>query len=319
MHTDGLDDHPDLRDAKWIAEADKRARREFRKQRRAARVKANGGRIVTAIAVVAIAALLFGLYREGTFAGVEEALSAPAEETFRIDPERPFRNTPADGWADGEAGVAPPAATPVGGFTAEQVAAAYRQVKQAVVTSRLERSVIQDHDVERYIGLLAHDLQDQMRQLFDGRHDAEASMAVTRIAKGQRLLPAGPKVNGTMTAEAGQPGELVVRTNYVFAYAFETDKTPTSPMDVVVVRRVTMTYVVRSGDTFAPESNGLWTDDTDGYDFSIACEAAKQGFLAPGISERPDRADDTGDGAGDGPSEDYFDPNRSLEIRDSCG
>ncbi|MEV0678099.1 hypothetical protein AB0I60_16450 [Actinosynnema sp. NPDC050436] len=319
MHTDGLDDHPDLRHEKWIAEAKKRARREFRKQRRAARWKAGNGRAVTAAAVVAIAVLLFALYREGEFPGVRDALDAPAAQDFRIDPERPFRNTPADTWADGDAGIAPPPAAPVGEFTADQVAEAYRLVKHAVVASRLDRAVIQDHDVDRYIGLLAYDLQDQMRQLYDGRHDGEASMVVTRIAKGQRLLPAAPKVNGTMSAEAGQPGEIVVRTNYVFAYAFESDREPTDPMDIVAVRRIAMTYVVRSGDSFAPESNGLWTDAMAGYDYAIGCAAAKQGFLAPGISERPVPGAHTGEDVDDGPSEGYFDPNRSLEIRDSCG
>lgn len=314
MHTDGLDDHPDLRDEKWIAEANRRAHREVRRRRRAHRLRAHGGKAVTAVALVAIAALLFGLYRQGAFSGISEAVNAPVEEVFRLDPQRPFRNTPADAWADGEAGVTPPAAAPVGAFGAEQVAAAYEQVKKAVVVSRLDRAVIQDHDVERFIGLLAVDLQDHVRQLYDGRHDAEASMVVTRIAKGQRLLPAAPKVNGTMTAEAGQPGEIVVRTNYVFAYAFESDKPATTPMDVVAVRRISATYVVRGGDAFSPESSGLWTDATDGYDYSIACEASEQGFLAPGISERR-KVDD---GTDYGPPEDYFDPNRALAVADGC-
>ncbi|WP_433269683.1 hypothetical protein ACQPZF_07650 [Actinosynnema sp. CS-041913] len=313
MDTDDIENHPDLRDGKWIAEADRRARKEIRRQRRKARRKASTGKVVTAVAVVAIAALLYGLYREGEFAGIEEAVNTPAQEAFEVDFERPFLNTPAAGWADGEAGVVAPEAQAVGGFSAEQVADAYGRVKQAVVASRLDRRVIQDHDVEPYIGLFAYDLQDHLRQQFDGRHDPEASMVVTRIAKGQRLLPVAPKVNGTMRAEAGQDGELFVHTDYVFAYAFATDKTPFGPMDIIALRRVEMSYVLRTGDAFSADSRGLWTDQTAGFDYAIACTASKQGFLAPGISERA-----TTDFTDDKPSEDYFDLDQSLDVKDGC-
>ncbi|WP_367131400.1 hypothetical protein [Saccharothrix sp. HUAS TT1] len=311
MH--GLEDHPDLNDEKWIREATRRAEREARafrpKRRRRPRLPQGRARAITAAALVV--AMLVGA---SVWSGFGQDASQP-NAFSGVDLDRPFTGTPAEGWADGEAGVVAPAAAAVGEFSAEQVAQGYERVRQAVIASRLDRRVVEAHDVEPFLALLAPDLQDHMRPLFDGRNDVEAGLVVTRVARGSRLLPAAPKVNGWMRAEAGEPGELVVRTNYVIAYAFAAAEPGrlAGPMDIVAVSRVEMSYVVRSGPDLRPESHGLWTDEASGFSYSMSCEAAERGFLAPWIADRR-----TGAAGGAEDPEEYFDPNRPLSTEDDC-
>lgn len=310
MDAYGLDDHPDLNDRDWVREGTRRAAREARALRPGHRLRLPGRRPRTIGAVLLVAALLVGVSWWSGFG------QDPARDALSgVDLDRPFAGTPAEGWADGEAGVVAPAAQPVGEFSAEQVAQAYERVRRAVITARLDRRVVQDHDVEPFLGLLAPDLQDHMRPLFDGRKDTEASLVVTRVDQGWRLLPVAPKVTGSMRAEAGGPGELFVHTNYVIAYAFATAEPGalTGPMDIVAVSRAETSYVLRSGPDFRDGSHGLWTDRADGYSYSMSCEAAGRGFLAPWIADR--RSADTG--TTEDPKH-YFDPDRPLSAVDGC-
>ena len=170
--------------------------------------------------------------------------------------------------------------------------------------------------VDAGVRVLAPDLQDHMRPLFDGRHDVEATMVVTRVATGWPLLPAAPKVNGSMRAEAGGSGELVVRTNYVFAYAFAAPEPGrvTGPLDIVAMNRVVMDYVVRSGPDVRDTSRGLWTDQSSGFTYSMSCDAIDRGFLAPSIADP--RMD--GPAVAEREPEQYFDPDQPLPTEDGC-
>ncbi|HZZ54204.1 MAG TPA: hypothetical protein VFE26_07970, partial [Trebonia sp.] len=54
----------------------------------------------------------------------------------------PFLGTPANGWADGAAGIVAPPAEPVGGFTPAQVAAAYATTGELVAAASLDRQTL---------------------------------------------------------------------------------------------------------------------------------------------------------------------------------
>lgn len=236
--------------------------------------------------------------------------------SVRVDVEHPFIGTPAATWADGEAGVVVPAAAAVGPFSAQQVADGYAKVRQAVITSRLDRSVLEQHDVERYLKLLAKDSQKNMRPVF-GNDPHEAHAYATRLASGHKLLPAVPKVKGRMWAEQGtRPGELVVHTNFVFAYAFdaEDDAKLADVMDIVAVDRWDTDYSVLTGK-YAPSSLGIWPVRSQGYTYSMGCEALRKGFLAPAYSEPRANA------AINAPPKDrttYFDPTSTLPANSTC-
>jgi hypothetical protein len=238
-----------------------------------------------------------------------------AAPTVQVDLTRPFVGTPASDWPDGEAGISAPAAEAVGPFTAQQVGDAFAKVRQAVITSRLDRAVLEKHQVERYLSLLAKDSQKNMRPVFSNDPN-EAHAYATRLASGFTLLPAAPKVRGKMWAEQGtRPGELVVHTNYVFAYAFNPDSPDklTDAMDIVAVDRWDVDYSVLTGK-YTPSSLGIWPVRSQGFTYSMGCEALRAGFLAPAYSERRANASSSTPGNRDV----FFDPASELPASSTC-
>jgi len=258
-----------------------------------------------------------------TFAAVRGAaeprtvdVSAAAPAQVHIDFTRPFTGTPAAAWADGDTGITTPDAAAIGPFTKQQVSDAYTKVRQAVVTSRLDRVVLEKHDVEQYLKLLAKDSQKSMRPVFaDDPHQAHAY--ATRLANGYTLLPVAPKVSGRMWAEQGtHTGEILVHTNYVFAYAFNTDRPDqlSDPMDIVAVDRWDVDYSVLTGK-YTPSSLGIWPVKSQGFTYSMGCEALREGYLAPAFSEKH------GTPRTDVPPPDrttYFDPGSALPATSTC-
>ncbi|MBP2319786.1 hypothetical protein JOF56_000171 [Kibdelosporangium banguiense] len=238
-----------------------------------------------------------------------------AAPTVQVDLTRPFTGTPAADWPDGETGIVAPQATAIGPFSAQQVGDALTKVRQAVITSRLDRDVLEKHDIERYVSLLAKDSQKSVRPLFS-KDPSEAHVYATRLADGFTLLPAAPKVHGKMWVEQGtRPGELVVRTNYVFAYAFNYDSPDklADAMDIIVVDRWDVDYSVLTGK-YTPSSQGLWPSRLQGFTYSMGCEALRAGFLAPAYSERrANAASSTPSNRGA-----YFDPSSELPASSTC-
>ena len=273
-----IEDHPDLRDAGWAREAVRRAEREARVRRLRSLPRRPRRRFWVGLAIAVAAVLL-------AWAVVEQGSGPPSVPGARpFDVDEPFAGTSVASWADGEAGVVAPEAGPVGPYSAEQVAAAYQRVREAVIAARLDRRVLRDHDLEPFFGLFAPDLRESLRVLFDGRNDGEAALAATRVDKGARLAEVEPKVRGEMTAEVGAEGELAVRTDYTFAYAFAPDRPDEvrGPLDAVVSSRFQVRYSVRTG---GPGVEGLWADASTGSLHSVACSSAKRGFLAPAFTE----------------------------------
>ncbi|XVS65806.1 hypothetical protein ACQPYE_07050 [Actinosynnema sp. CA-299493] len=271
-----IEDHPDLQDSGWVREAVKRAEREERARRLRSLPRRPRRRFWIGSAIAVAAVLL-------AWAVIASESGTPAAGG-PVDPSRPFAGTSAASWADGEAGVAVPEAVQVGAYPAEQVEAAYQRVREAVIAARLDRRVVRDHDLEPLLGLFAPDLRESVRVLFDGRNDGEAALVATRVDKGAPLAEVEPKVRGRMSAEVGPEGELVVSTDYTFAYAFATDRPEAlrGPLDAVASTRFQVRYSVRAG---SPGVEGLWADAALGSFHSIGCSSAKRGFLAPAFTE----------------------------------
>lgn len=231
---------------------------------------------------------------DGLFAGAdapvepEAAPLATVSRTPMLDETKPFATTPAADWADGADGITPLAAVATGTFNADEVAEALREVREILIASRLDPPLLVGHDPTAFLGMLAPDARDQLAPLFGAGRAAEVASLVSMIAQGSVLLPVEPKVDGQMSVRAGKTGELVVRTNYVFVYAFRPDGPIrlVDAMDVIVVVRADVDYVLRTGRHWAPGSQGLWYGDTAGHVYSIACDAYRAGYLAPAYAER---------------------------------
>lgn len=275
-----------------------------------------GGLVVLAVGAVATLLLRSTLFEP--IAGDPSRGDTTTPSTANgamFDPTNPFDSTPAANWAAGAAAIVPPPPEAVGEFTAEQVSQTTQLVRDVLIASRLDRRMLVDHDPAGYLGLLAPDAKGQLEPLFGNGRELEVQSLVSLVAPGSTLLPVEPKVSGTMSVSAGDAGELVVHTNYVFAYAFE----PPSPtrlvdaMNVIVVVRADVDYVLRTGDKWTPGSRGLWYGDASGFGYSIACDAYRNGYLAPFTSERnvTRQPDDVEPGA-------FFDPTAPLPPAGGC-
>ncbi|SFB47438.1 hypothetical protein SAMN05216266_1138 [Amycolatopsis marina] len=235
--------------------------------------------------------------------------------TWELDPERPFAGTPAQDWPDGAAGIVPPEPAAVGDHTAAEVAAALADVRDLLVISRLERSVIEGGDVEPYLSMLAPAEREARRAEFSGEGDNGPGTLATRIDPAFRLLPAEPKVSGRMWAEEGADGALTIRTNYVFAYAFDPGAQTRlrSPLDAVAMVRADVDYDVRTGSRWYERDRGIAFGGGQIGVYSMACEPTRRGLLAPAYSE----SEFTGLPDDRGPGE-YFDHARPMEFGNSC-
>lgn len=275
----------------WADRVAQAATEDVRELVRAERRRRRGRWFAGGLVVLAVGAVVTLLLRSTVFApvaGDPVADGAPRVVSgAQLDVSHPFDATPAADWLDGAAGISTPAPAAVGDFTADQVAAATRLVRDALVASRVDQRLVVDHDPAAYLARLAPDARRQLEPLFGTGREPEVQSLVSMVAAGSALLPVAPKVSGSMTVDAGDHGELLVHTNYVFAYAFE-PRGPTKlvdAMNVIVVVRANVDYVLRSGTRWTPDSRGLWFGDASGYGYSIGCDSYRKGFLAPASTE----------------------------------
>jgi hypothetical protein len=277
--------------------------------------------LIGSIVAVAIGLVAVLLAKVGLFSGSDvpataaSATGQPAQAaSFAVDLSQPFAKSPAASWPSGAEGISLPRPKAVEGFTGEQVASATQQVRELLVASRLDRRMLVEHDASGFLGALAPDARRQLEPLFGSGREAQAQALVSMAAQGSQLLPVEPKVNGSMSVSAGQAGELVVHTNYVFVYAFNTDRLDkiVDLMDILVVVRAEVDYILRTGPKWAMGSQGWWYGETGGYAYSIACKAYHQGFLAPSFTERTTSEVPTQDRGR------YFDPESSLPASSGC-
>jgi hypothetical protein len=289
------DPQPAVEAVDWAGSVTQAATADVREMLRVARRRRRGRWFAGCLVVLAIGAVVTLLVESSVFepvAGAPDRPAAPVAEAGRhapmLDLTHPFASTPAATWPDGAAGIVPPVAAAVNGFTAGEVAEATALVRNALAASRLDPRLLTRHDPGAYLDLLAPDARRQLAPLFgDGREPGVQSL-VSMVAEGSTLLPVGAKVAGEMTVDAGGADELVVHTNYVFVYAFQ----PAFPtrlvdaMNVIVVVRADVDYVLRAGARWTPGSRGLWYGDATGFGYSIGCDAYRRGYLAPAVSER---------------------------------
>ncbi|MGW6449661.1 hypothetical protein [Lentzea sp. NPDC055074] len=185
------------------------------------------------------------------------ALHLLRETPPRINLEVPFAGTPAEQWADGGNGIVAPGDDLVFG-----------QVRQALIASRIDLAMLVDHRPEHFLTMVAPPVRDEIARNLPGW--------TTRIKAGTTLL--GIKVAGRMTL-GEKDGYPTVTTDYVFAYAFR----PPEPAKLRGQRE--MVAVSRHQVSFTITPEGLWPSSARGFHYSVACGAARDGFLAPQFTE----------------------------------
>lgn len=327
--------HPDLVDEQWAKKAAKAARKQARRDRRhrppAPRSDdPRGPRRGPLMRVSVILAVLIGVLVlvenhpwSRSASPVRQAAVIPPTVTpakrqvALLNLAQPFATTPAASWSDGEAGIQPPPAAPLGHYTAAQVAAATAQVKQILVVAHLDPRVLVNHDPSGYLALLSVTGRGYEQGVLSGqKYGANGGGAVTLLANGFHLLPVPVKVNGTMTVALGQGGTLTVHTNYVFAYPFAPadPNRITQAWQIVAVEHVTQDFqYIADKQRYAANDQGVNLGDEQAYFADMACAPSKQGILAPAYSDPA-----YGNPGNENPDA-LFDPNHTMNITDTCG
>jgi hypothetical protein len=141
---------------------------------------------------------------------------------------------------------------------------------------------------------------------------------VTQVADGFTLLPIGPKLNGRLSAKPGEyEGELLIRAEYLVAYAFDTTKPGdlTGPGDIVAFQRQDENYSLLKG-RYNKEDLGLSSAASDGgMTYSMSCTAFNTGYLAPVYSEKTPPPPS---GTGNFDEGMMYDLNKPLSDADGC-
>lgn len=159
-------------------------------------------------------------------------------------------------------------------------------MKSVIHASRLDRHTIEARDATAYVNLLAPSIRAETASEIANRDSLMSD--VSFAAEGFKLLPAGPRISGTITARPGtEAGRLALHASFVVAYAFDpAGYTPIlSPSYLDVFMRHEVDFEMIDGSGYPKADRGLWVTSTEYIVFSMACEASKKGFLAPAFSE----------------------------------
>lgn len=211
--------------------------------------------VVIALAVVAMRPSL--LPGDPFGAGASEAVSAsplPAETAAptsapdSVDSEiptvdRPFAGSPAMRWADGEAGIVLPKATPVASLSKAQVEQALQQTRKLLIDANLDPATLRGERPETALAVIEPQQTDLLKLLNtalskpDKEHDP--LWMFSRFDPDElRLAGDVVKTRGRMTFEAGKNASVVVHADYTFVYPLVRADKGATEVARTIVRRV---------------------------------------------------------------------------------
>ncbi|RSN22594.1 hypothetical protein DMC61_34665 [Amycolatopsis sp. WAC 04169] len=319
-----LETHPDLMDPEWRKRAEREARlgakkdlKRRRKQRPRRRFRMTRKVVVVlfvigTVALLGAAAVVVHQLRGSSVPAPQPPKAAPV--LTGVDLDRPFDRTPAANWREGLAGITVPPGQAVGGFTAQEVDAAYRKVTEAITAARLGSRALRDHDGSELLALLAPNERAQIHEMLTSGPTVEKNRYLTLIGQ-KALSKAPPRMTGALTVKSGGKGELVIHASYTTAYAFDARPGEAlSPSDIVPFLREEQDYVIRKAPPFAKADAGLSFGEGRGYRSHMACDAARAGILAPQYAGK----DSTVAGTPPVDETSTYDPTKPLPSRDTC-
>jgi hypothetical protein len=210
-------------------------------------------------------------------------------------PADPFAGTPADGWADGAAGIVVPVAKRAGEFTAAQVAAAYQTTRKLLLAADLDKQILLGGAPTAFGDLLAsQDRADFLAGLNKRGPHASSRLWVESFAPGSAdLIGNVIKVRGSMSARSVSVAggtALAITVNYNFDYPIEPPGTPTDWMRFLGHHYGTFDFAPWSGpgsplkpwDQTILGHAGLRCGETDGY---VHPDYPSLRSLGPGATE----------------------------------
>ncbi|MFF9429882.1 hypothetical protein [Streptomyces sp. NPDC014746] len=193
----------------------------------------------------------------------------PLEWPYTVD--MPFRNSPAEGWAQGADGIYVPQAMPSGGLAEKDIAPVLEEVRTLLVETNVSPRTLAG--AEPAAGLALLDAR--------GLDDAVRRDLVTRFDTGQVDVDAREiRTRGTMRYEVSAAGEVVVHADYTFVYPLVWARREVLPTVAEVSRvsvRRQLTVTARGGKLVLVS----YASEAAGHD----CAAPKDGRLHPLTAE----------------------------------
>ncbi|SEL42195.1 hypothetical protein [Streptacidiphilus jiangxiensis] len=193
------------------------------------------------------------------------------------DLRHPFVGSPADKWPSGAAGIALPAAKPVGIFSTSTVAKDEQLVKDYLVAAFLDPKTLAGGYPQPALDLVAnpswaHKLVDHPAPGADGimivsRFDPKAAVPLDDV-----------RVQGTVSLSGDGDNGLRVRTDFAFVYASH----PVGGTEVerTIARRI-LTFRFYDPYRFQTGPSGtVWIENIDGFTGDQLC-GFTQGYLIP--------------------------------------
>lgn len=245
--------------AKARETADRADRKAARRSGRKASLRARGGkrpRFRDMATMLAVLVLIGGgvtawlkISPPGGAAGTDDShlvRNGPAPSTVSTQPagppSEPFMGTPAENYPEGAAGLAIPAAKPVGGFTAGQVRNAYLDARKLLVAALLDPRTLAGGAPNAFANLLVPQQRDYFVRGLDKIGLKQGYPVSTRtwvmsFAPGTtQLVTSVIKTDGTMSARtAAASGRTVLRimVNALVVYVVQPPHQPSEWMRIV--------------------------------------------------------------------------------------
>jgi hypothetical protein len=201
-----------------------------------------------------------------------------------------------------------PSATPVPGFTVEEVADALETVRAAQIAGRLDLRMLYDHDRTTLDALFSEAGRDILDDQFTSK---VGTLVATRIAPGHRLTADPVRVKGETTFEGSLIDSvrvLVVHTNYVWVYPFTGELV--RPGDHLVTIHDKIDWIFPVPFDVTDEWVGMFLGE--GSEFALSgmdCELADQDLVGLGAWITVD--------ADVGNPDTVFDPDAPIDIPDA--
>jgi hypothetical protein len=223
-------------------------------------------------AAVLVAAALAGSRVLGWW-GDDEPAAGPQPSHTPTEPVDPFAGTPAEDFAEGADGIVLPEAEAVGDFTADEVADALEQVREALIAARLDPAVLVDHDLEPFLAALASDQASAVQAAIEA---SGYGPFPTLVASGAVLAPEQPRVEGYIAYEAATAGPrdspiINVVSRFVWVYPFD---------PFLVVIRDELIWEVAVVRPWIESSRGVWLADVTANAWGVDCDY-QRGTLRP--------------------------------------
>ncbi|CCH16651.1 hypothetical protein [Micromonospora lupini] len=195
----------------------------------------------------------------------------------------PYVGTPAETFAVGATAITLPAARAAAPFTAKQVGDALAKVRNALIQSRLDPSMLFGKP-DQFLALLAPDARAHLGKDFTQGTSLNYATRVDSATDPNLDLAEGIRARGTVeylsTTDSDGIRVLAITTRFIWVYPFGLPRPQAyAPGAELVTLRDQVVWHLPHHDDVRAGSAGLWVDSADVTVFNATCAAIRKGRI----------------------------------------